>query len=61
MARNVKFKRRLKKIEEKYEKIIGEVIERNKDKTMGELWGELDQVKEQMGKEIDEINRYNMD
>lgn len=61
MARNVKFKRRLKKIEQKYEKIIGEVIERNKDKTMGELWGELDQVKEQMGKEIDEINRYNMD
>lgn len=61
MARNVKFKRRLKKIEQKYDKIIGEVIERNKDKTMGELWGELDQVKEQMGKEIDEINRYNMD
>lgn len=61
MARNVKFKRKLAKIEEKYDKIIGEVLERNKNKTMGELWGELDQVKEQMGKEIDEINRHNMD
>ena len=61
MASNVKFKRKLAKIEKKYDVIIGEVLKRNQNKTMGELWGELDQVKEQMGKEIDEVNRHNMD
>lgn len=61
MASNVKFKRKLAKIEKKYDVIIGEVLKRNQNKTMGELWGELDQVKEQMGKEIDEVNGHNMD
>lgn len=61
MASNVKFKRKMAKIEKKYDVIIGEVLKRNQNKTMGELWGELDQVKEQMGKEIDEVNRHNMD
>lgn len=61
MASNVKFKRKMAKIEKKYDVIIGEVLKRNQNKTMGELWGELDQVKEQMGKEIDEINGHNMD
>lgn len=56
MAQNVKFKRRLAKIEKKYDKIIGELLVKYRNKTMGELWGELDHVKEQMGKEIDEIN-----
>ena len=61
MASNVKFKRRLAKIEKKYDAIIGELLIKYRNKTMGELWGELDKVKEQMGKEINEINGYNMD
>lgn len=61
MATNVKLKRRLAKIEKKYDEIIGELLKKYRHKTMGELWGELDKVKEQMGKEINEINGHNMD
>ena len=47
----VKAKRR--RIERKYEKKIGELIEQYKDKTMGELWSKFDELKLQMKQEFD--------
>ena len=47
----VKTKRR--KIERKYEKRIGQLIEEYKDKTMGELWTKFDELKLQMKREFD--------
>jgi hypothetical protein len=55
MARNVRQKRKLKAIEKKYDKLIGDMLEEYSDKTMEELWGALDRLKEQMGQEINEI------
>lgn len=55
MARNVRQKRQLKIIEKKYDKLIAEVLEKYRDKTMEELWGALDELKQQMGQEINEI------
>lgn len=47
----VKAKRR--RIERKYEKKIGELIEQYKDKPMGELWSKFDELKLQMKQEFD--------
>ena len=47
----VKAKRR--RIERKYEKKIGQLIEEYKDKTMGELWSKFDELKLQMKHEFD--------
>ena len=47
----VKAKRR--RIEKKYEKKIGQLIEEYKDKTMGELWAKFDELKLQMKQEFD--------
>lgn len=47
----LKIKRR--KIEKKYEKIIGEIIEEYKDRTMGELWSKFEELKQQMKQEFD--------
>lgn len=44
----------LKRIEKKYDVIIGETIELYKDKTMGELWAALDIIKDKMRKELKE-------
>lgn len=46
MSRSQKIKR--KRIEKKYSKLIDETIQRMQDVTMGELWVELDKLKEQM-------------
>ena len=40
------------KIISKYERIIDKTIERMKDKSMGELWCELDKLKLEMSKEF---------
>lgn len=53
--------KKLQQIERKYEKIIGKILKEYKDKTMEELWGKFDEIKKQMGKEIDEVNRHYMD
>lgn len=47
----LKIKRR--KIEKKYEKIIGEIIEEYKDRTIGELWSKFEELKQQMKQEFD--------
>lgn len=56
MARNVKQKKKLKKIEQKYDKLIAETLKAYQDRTMAELWVELDRLKEEMGKELNEVN-----
>lgn len=43
-----------KLIEKKYTKLIDKKIKSMKDKTMTELWTELDKLKEQMSKEFEE-------
>lgn len=52
MASNVKV--RLNRLEKKYSKLINECIKRNKDKTMQELWVELDKIKADMKAELEE-------
>lgn len=47
----VKDKRR--KIERKYSKLIGKLIEEYKDKTMGELWAKFEELKIQMKNDFD--------
>ncbi len=48
-----RLKAKRRRIERKYEKRIGELIEEYKDKTMGELWPKFDELKLQMKKEFD--------
>lgn len=48
-----KAKAKRRRIERKYEKKIGELIEEYKDKTMGELWVRFDELKIQMKQEFD--------
>lgn len=43
------------RIEKKYEKIIAQVIEEYKNKSMEEFWAKLDEIKAQMGKELDGV------
>lgn len=50
MASKVK----LKRIEKKYNALVAECIKRNKDKTMQELWVELDKIKADMKAEMEE-------
>ena len=45
---------RLNRLEKKYSKLIDECIKRNKDKTMQELWVELDKIKADMKAEMEE-------
>lgn len=52
---NLKKRRKQKEIEAKYEKLIGDTIERMKENTMAELWEELDKLKMEMGKEFDNL------
>lgn len=52
MASNEKV--RLNRLEKKYSKLINECIKRNKDKTMQELWVELDKIKADMKAEMEE-------
>lgn len=52
---NLKKRRKQKEIEAKYEKLIGDTIERMKENTMAELWEELDKLKMEMGKEFDSL------
>lgn len=52
MASNEKV--RLNRLEKKYSKLINECIKRNKDKTMQELWVELDKIKADMKVEMEE-------
>ena len=54
MANSQRVRRR--RIEKKYEKLIGKTIKAMKDKTMGELWAEFDKLKEQMAKEFEMCN-----
>ena len=49
-----KEKVRLNRLEKKYSKLIDECIKRNKDKTMQELWVELDKIKADMKAEMEE-------
>lgn len=49
-----KEKVRLNRLEKKYSKLIDECIKRNKDKTMQELWVELDKIKADMKTEMEE-------
>lgn len=49
-----KEKVRLNRLEKKYSKLINECIKRNKDKTMQELWVELDKIKADMKAELEE-------
>ena len=49
-----KEKVRLNRLEKKYSKLIDECIKRNKDKTMQELWVELDKIKADMKAELEE-------
>ena len=42
----------------KYEKKINKAINKNWDKTMGELWEELDKIKKQMAEELKEFGIY---
>ena len=51
MASNEKV--RLNRLEKKYSKLINECIKRNKDKTMQELWVELDKIKADMKVEME--------
>ena len=44
---------RLNRLEKKYSKLINECIKRNKDKTMQELWVELDKIKADMKVEME--------
>lgn len=46
MSKSQKIKR--KRIEKKYSKLIDETIQSMQSATMGELWIELDKLKEQM-------------
>ena len=48
-----KEKVRLNRLEKKYSKLINECIKRNKDKTMQELWVELDKIKADMKVEME--------
>lgn len=52
MASNEKV--RLNRLEKKYSKLINECIKRNKNKTMQELWVELDKIKADMKTEMEE-------
>lgn len=52
---NLKKRRKQKEIEAKYEKLIGDTIERMKENTMAELWVELEKLKMEMGKEFDNL------
>lgn len=49
-----KEKVRLNRLEKKYSKLIDECIKRNKNKTMQELWVELDKIKADMKTEMEE-------
>lgn len=49
-----KEKVRLNRLEKKYSKLIDECIKRNKNKTMQELWVELDKIKADMKAELEE-------
>ena len=49
-----KEKVRLNRLEKKYSKLIDECIKRNKNKTMQELWVELDKIKADMKAEMEE-------
>ena len=48
-----KEKVRLNRLEKKYSKLIDECIKRNKDKTMQELWVELNKIKADMKAEME--------
>lgn len=43
------------RLERKYNKLVADVLEKYKDKTMGELWEALDNLKAQMKEELDAI------
>lgn len=45
----------LKEVERKYSKKIGKLLDKMQNNTMEELWVELDKIKQQMQKEMDEI------
>ena len=44
---------RMQRLEKKYGKKINDCIKRNKDKTMADLWAELDEIKEDMKNEME--------
>lgn len=45
-------KDRENKIIAKYDKLVAKTLEEYKDRTMGELWVELDRLKAEMAKEL---------
>lgn len=48
-----KLKIKQRRIERKYEKLIGNLVEEYKDRSMGELWEKFEEVKLQMKQEFD--------
>lgn len=48
-----KLKIKQRRIERKYEKLIGDLVEEYKDRSMGELWAKFEEVKLQMKQEFD--------
>ena len=43
----------MQRLEKKYSKKINDCIKRNKDKTMADLWAELDKIKADMKTEME--------
>lgn len=44
---------KMTRLEKKYGKLVGECLERNKDKTMAELWADLDKIRADMEAEME--------
>lgn len=57
MANNAKIK--YARIERKYQKKIDKLMTEYQNKTMGELWVALDNLKEEMRKEWDGVSKSN--
>ncbi len=53
MANSIETKKR--RVERKYSKLIDATITDMKDKSMGELWEELDKLKSQMKEDLERI------
>lgn len=63
MAKRKTFEDKMRLLENKYERKIGKTFKAYGNKTMAELWEALDKLKEEMRKEVEELeNReHNMD
>lgn len=63
MAKRKTYEDKMRLLENKYERKIAKTFKAYGNKTMGELWEALDKLKEEMRKEVEELeNReHNMD